>query len=103
MGEFVGIIVVIALFSVYTYFAFRFSAWIFKRGVQKELEKAEQVSEEEKEDGICYRLGDLYQWSLKGTTIRDNVLQEVYQPLFYGSIQEYANQCGEEYQELGDK
>ena len=55
----------------------------------------DEVSEEEKEDGICYRLGDLYQWSLKGTTIRDNVLQEVYQPLFYGSIQEYANQCGE--------
>ena len=63
----------------------------------------DEVSEEEKEDGICYRLGDLYQWSLKGTTIRDNVLQEVYQPLFYGSIQEYANQCGEEYQELVDQ
>ena len=63
----------------------------------------DEVSGEEKEDGICYRLGDLYQWSLKGTTIRDNVLQEVYQPLFYGSIQEYANQCGEEYQELVDQ
>lgn len=63
----------------------------------------DSVPEAEKEDGICYRLGDLYQWSLKGAAVRDNVLQEVYQPLFYGSIQEYANQCGEEYQELVDQ
>lgn len=63
----------------------------------------DEIPEEEKEDGICYRLGDLYQWSLKGTTVREDVLQEIYQPLFYGSIQEYANQCGEEYQELVDQ
>ena len=64
MEEFVGIIVVIALFAAYTYFAFRFSMWIFKRGVQKELEQAEQVSEEEKlrrqKEEIASRLLDEY-------------------------------------------
>ncbi len=56
------------------------------------------IPENQKGDGICYRLGDLYQWSLKGTNIRENVLQESYRPLFYESIQQYANECDEEYQ-----
>lgn len=55
------------------------------------------MPESEKENGICYRLGDLYQWSLKGTTTGDDVLNESYKPLFYSSIQEYANQCDEQY------
>ncbi len=57
----------------------------------------EEIPESEKKNGIVYRLGDLYQWSLKGIRLQDDVLQEVYKPVFYGSIQEYANECGEEY------
>lgn len=57
----------------------------------------DSIPEREKRDGICYRLGDLYQWSLKGTSFGEDVLQETYKPLFYGSIQEYANDCDEEY------
>lgn len=57
----------------------------------------DSMSEDQKKDGICYRLGDLYQWSLKGTNVRNNVLQESYKPLFYESIQQYANECDEEY------
>lgn len=57
----------------------------------------DSVPESEKENGICYRLGDLYQWSLTGTSFENDVLQEAYRPLFYGSIQEYANECDEEY------
>lgn len=63
----------------------------------------ENVPESQKKDGICYRLGDLYQWSLKGANVRDHVLQESYAPLFYGSIQEYANECDEEYQVVVDQ
>lgn len=55
------------------------------------------IPESEKRDGICYRLGDLYQWSLKGMAYYNDVLQESYKPLFYGTIQEYANECDEEY------
>lgn len=47
MGEFIGILVIIALFAAYSYFTYRFSLWIFKRGIQKDLEKSEQISEEE--------------------------------------------------------
>ncbi|RHU82627.1 sensor histidine kinase [Clostridiaceae bacterium OM08-6BH] len=57
----------------------------------------------EKEKGICYRLGDLYQWSLKGTSYSDDVLNESYKPLFYGSIQEYCNECDEEYKAVVDQ
>lgn len=57
----------------------------------------DSIPETEKKDGICYRLGDLYQWSLKGTSFGEDVLQETYKPLFYGSIQEYVNECDEEY------
>jgi signal transduction histidine kinase len=57
----------------------------------------DSIPESEKENGICYRLGDLYQWSLKGTTKDDDVLKEAYSPLFYNSIQEYAVQCDESY------
>ncbi|MBS6397882.1 MAG: HAMP domain-containing histidine kinase [Clostridiales bacterium] len=57
----------------------------------------ETMPESEKSNGICYRLGDLYQWSLKGTSFGSDVLYEPYKPLFYGSIQEYANECDEEY------
>lgn len=45
MGEFVGILVVIALFAAFTYFAFHFNMWILKKGIQKDLEQAEHVSE----------------------------------------------------------
>lgn len=57
----------------------------------------DSIPESEKKDGICYRLGDLYQWSLKGMQSVQDVLQESYHPLFYGSIQEYANECDEQY------
>lgn len=57
----------------------------------------DMMPEEQKKEGICYRLGDLYQWSLKGANVRQGVLLEPYSPLFYGSIQEYANACDEEY------
>lgn len=57
----------------------------------------DSISESAKKDGICYRLGDLYQWSLKGADFGEDVLREAYKPLFYGSIQEYANDCDEEY------
>ena len=57
----------------------------------------DEMPESEKADGICYRLGDLYQWSLKGTSYTDDVLNESYKPLFYGSIQEYCNLCDEKY------
>ncbi|MCD8248971.1 MAG: HAMP domain-containing histidine kinase [Lachnospiraceae bacterium] len=57
----------------------------------------DEMPESEKANGICYRLGDLYQWSLKGTMYSNDVLQESYKPLFYGSIQEYVNECDEEY------
>jgi len=57
----------------------------------------DMVQEEQKKDGICYKLGDLYQWSLKGTNVQQNIFQESYKPLFYNSIQEYANECDEEY------
>ena len=60
----------------------------------------DEMPESEKEEGICYRLGDLYQWSLKGTTIRDNVLNESFKPLFYSSIQDYVIHCDEEYNEV---
>lgn len=60
----------------------------------------DSVPESEKKDGICYRLGDLYQWSLKGMSYRNDVLLESYKPLFYGTIQEYANECDEEYNVL---
>ena len=55
------------------------------------------IPENQKSDGICYRLGDLYQWSLKGTNVYNNILQEPCRPLFYQSIQQYANECNEEY------
>lgn len=58
------------------------------------------MPESERGNGLCYRLGDLYQWSLKGTTIRNDVLQESYKPLFFGSIQEYAQNWDEEYKVL---
>lgn len=57
----------------------------------------DSIPEGGKKEGICYRLGDLYQWSLKGANFGEDVLQEAYKPLFYGSIQEYANDCDEEY------
>ena len=57
----------------------------------------DEMPEKEKGKGICYRLGDLYQWSLKGSSYSDDVLNESYKPLFYGSIQEYCNECDEEY------
>lgn len=54
----------------------------------------------EKTQGICYKLGDLYQWSLKGTTITDGVLTETYKPLYYSSIQDYVKHCNEDYDSL---
>ncbi len=57
----------------------------------------DSVKESEKTNGICYRLGDLYEWSLKGAEVRDNVLWEDYKPLYYGSIQEYCNECDQPY------
>lgn len=63
----------------------------------------DEMPEKEKENGICYRLGDLYQWSLKGTSYSDDVLNESYKPLFYGSIQEYCNECDEEYKVVVDQ
>lgn len=57
----------------------------------------DQIPDEQKKEGICYRLGDLYQWSLKGANVQQGVLLEPYSPIFYGSIQEYANACDEEY------
>lgn len=61
------------------------------------------MSEKEKKEGICYRLGDLYEWSLKGADFDEDVLKEAYKPLFYGSIQEYANDCDEEYNVIVDE
>lgn len=58
------------------------------------------MPESEKGNGLCYRLGDLYQWSLKGTTVKNDVLWESYKPLFFGSIQEYAQNWDEEYNSL---
>ena len=55
------------------------------------------IPEDQKKEGICYRFGDLYQWSLKGINISQDILSESYRPLFYGSVQEYANECDEEY------
>ena len=63
----------------------------------------DEMPEKEKGNGICYRLGDLYQWSLKGTSYTDDVLNESYKPLFYGSIQEYCNECDEEYKAVVDQ
>lgn len=63
----------------------------------------DEMPEKEKGNGICYRLGDLYQWSLKGTSYLDDVLNESYKPLFYGSIQEYCNECDEEYKAVVDQ
>lgn len=54
------------------------------------------VPESEKKNGICYRMGDLYQWSVKGAGIHNNVLIELYDPLFYGSVQAYALDNDEE-------
>ena len=45
--------------------------------------------------GICYRMEDLYQWSLQGPSIQNRVLQELYHPIGYGSIQDYAKTCDE--------
>ena len=56
----------------------------------------DDMPESEKGNGLCYRLGDLYQWSLKGAIVSNKVLNEAYKPLFFGSIQEYANQYDEE-------
>ena len=63
----------------------------------------DEMPEKERGNGICYRLGDLYQWSLKGTSYSDDVLNESYKPLFYGSIQEYCNECDEEYKAVVDQ
>ena len=63
----------------------------------------DEMPEKEKGNGICYRLGDLYQWSLKGISYSDDVLNESYKPLFYGSIQEYCNECDEEYKAVVDQ
>lgn len=63
----------------------------------------DEMPEKEKGNGICYRLGDLYQWGLKGTSYSDDVLNESYKPLFYGSIQEYCNECDEEYKAVVDQ
>ena len=63
----------------------------------------DEMQEKEKGNGICYWLGDLYQWSLKGTSYSDDVLNESYKPLFYGSIQEYCNECDEEYKAVVDQ
>ena len=60
----------------------------------------DDMPESEKGNGLCYRLGDLYQWSLKGAIVSNKVLNEAYKPLFFGSIQEYANQYDEEYNVL---
>ena len=63
----------------------------------------DEMPEKEKGNGICYRLGDLYQWSLEGTSYSDDVLNESYKPIFYGSIQEYCNECDEEYKAVVDQ
>lgn len=60
----------------------------------------ESVPESEKTKGLCYRLGDLYQWSLKGADFNADILYEAYKPLFYESIQHYANDADEEYNVL---
>lgn len=57
----------------------------------------DSLSANEKKSGLCYRLGDLYKWSLTGAEVRDNVLWEDYKPLSYGSIQEYCNEMNESY------
>lgn len=57
----------------------------------------DMVPQNQKEEGICYRLGDLYEWSLKGASVHQDVLQEAYRPLFYNTIQQYAGECDEEY------
>lgn len=55
------------------------------------------VPESEKKNGICYRLGDLYQWSLQGASVNYDILNEAYPPLFYGSVQSYVNDNDEFY------
>ncbi|MBR5509017.1 MAG: HAMP domain-containing histidine kinase [Lachnospiraceae bacterium] len=57
----------------------------------------DSVKENEKMDDLCYRFGDLYEWSLKGAQVRDGVLWETYKPLYYGSVQEYCNECDRPY------
>ena len=60
----------------------------------------DDMPESEKGNGLCYRLGDLYKWSLKGAIVSNKVLNEAFKPLFFGSIQEFANQYDEEYNVL---
>ena len=45
----------------------------------------DEMPEKEKGNGICYRLGDLYQWSLKGTSYSDDVLNEIHETDSEGS------------------
>lgn len=57
------------------------------------------MPEEERNKGICYRLGDLYQWSLKGASFDNssNMLRELYEPVYHASIVDYAAKSGEDY------
>lgn len=41
----------------------------------------DDMPESEKGNGLCYRLGDLYQWSLKGAIVSNKVLNEAYKPV----------------------
>lgn len=54
-AEFIGILVLLALFVGWCYMSYRVAVWVFRRGVQKELERNKLTEQQEKE-AIANRL-----------------------------------------------
>ena len=77
LGTFIGILVITALFAGWYYMTYRVSSWIFKRGVQKEIEKAKHIPEDEmlnlKKEEIARRLLD----EQKQKELEEKVRQEL--------------------------
>ena len=55
------------------------------------------MPEEQKKEGICYRLGGPVSVEPERGECTAGRASGTVQPAFYGSIQEYANACDEEY------
>ena len=55
-AEFLGILVLLILFVGWCYMSYRVAMWVFKRGIQKQVEKSGQVSEQQEKEAIAARL-----------------------------------------------
>lgn len=54
-AEFIGVLVLLALFAGWCYMSYRVAVWVFRRGVRKELENNKTTEQQERE-AIAARL-----------------------------------------------